>query len=386
MVERQGPLASWATQPATRGGKKRILALDGGGVRGIVTVAFLERMEAALRAKTGNQSLTLGQHFDLIGGTSVGSILATMLALGWSMEMVARRFKAWTPEIFGRASGLGILGAKFKPHVLEAKLEETLGDMRLEDPRLVTRLVIVTKRLDTGSPWWIVTNIPTSPFWKGGTPDRQNATFRVADLIRASTAAPTYFDPKLLPIAPGQKKGTFVDGAMSPFNNPALATVMVAHLKGHGLGWPLGADNLQLVSVGTGSWREPMDHSGWSRLAGVFGGRSLLGTMRDSQVLQLMLLQWMSNARAPRLINGEIGTLEGEVLGVGPGPHPPLFQFQRYDLDLEAEKLAPFLGGKAPSQRRVRRLRSLDDPSELETLYQCASKAAETQVDSVDFS
>ena len=376
-----------ATRPVGGGGKKRILALDGGGVRGIVTVAFLERMEAALRAKTGNANLTLGRHFDLIGGTSVGSILATMLALDWPMQKVASTFKAWAPEIFKQRIGLGIFSAKFKADVLEDKLKQTLGDMRLEDPRLITRLAIVTKRLDTGSPWWIVGNIPTSPFWRGGDPDRQNATFRVADLIRASTAAPTVFDPKRLPIGPSQPYGLFVDGAVSPFNNPALALIMTARLKGHGLAWPLGADNLQMVSVGTGSWREPVHYGFWQRhIAAQLGVQSLLGMMRDSQALSLTLLQWMSEPRVSHRINSEIGDLSGEVLGPGPGPHAPLFQFQRYDLDLEADKLVSLMGGKPPSAWKMSRLRSLDNPAQLGTLYHLASKVAETQVDAVDFS
>ena len=67
-------------------GPKRILALDGGGVRGMITLAILERLEALLAEATGRTdgSFRLAHYFDLIGGTSTGSIIATGLAMGHS--------------------------------------------------------------------------------------------------------------------------------------------------------------------------------------------------------------------------------------------------------------------------------------------------------------
>src|SRR5262249_53785313 len=67
-------------------GPKRILAIDGGGVRGVVSLAFLERVELVLRERTGDPALRLCDYFDLIGGTSTGSIIATGLALGYSTQ------------------------------------------------------------------------------------------------------------------------------------------------------------------------------------------------------------------------------------------------------------------------------------------------------------
>src|SRR4029077_17742673 len=66
-------------------GRKRLLALDGGGVRGVITVAFLERMEAVLAAQEG-RPVRLGDWFDLIGGTSTGAVIAGALALGHTTE------------------------------------------------------------------------------------------------------------------------------------------------------------------------------------------------------------------------------------------------------------------------------------------------------------
>src|SRR2546423_11716244 len=62
-------------------GPKRMLSLDGGGVRGVISVAFLERIEAILTAEAGTD-IRLSDHFDLIGGASTGAIIAGALALG----------------------------------------------------------------------------------------------------------------------------------------------------------------------------------------------------------------------------------------------------------------------------------------------------------------
>src|SRR6516225_3426034 len=68
-------------------GPKRLLALDGGGVRGAVTVAFLERIEQLLREHHGRE-IRLGDYFDLVGGTSTGAIIAGALALGYRTAQV----------------------------------------------------------------------------------------------------------------------------------------------------------------------------------------------------------------------------------------------------------------------------------------------------------
>ena len=82
---------------------KRILSLDGGGVRGIITIAFLERIEAVLKERSGRGAdFRLSDYFDLVGGTSVGSILATLIALGYPVTDIKKIFREWCPSIFHR--------------------------------------------------------------------------------------------------------------------------------------------------------------------------------------------------------------------------------------------------------------------------------------------
>ncbi len=65
----------------TAGGPKRVLALDGGGIRGAITLGILEKIETLLRVQHGRPDLRLCEYFDLIGGTSTGSIIAVLLGI-----------------------------------------------------------------------------------------------------------------------------------------------------------------------------------------------------------------------------------------------------------------------------------------------------------------
>src|SRR5262249_56170580 len=147
-----------------RPGKKRILSLDGGGVRGMLTIAFLEQLEDQLRKQHGNPKLVLSDYFDMIGGTSVGAILATQLALGETVENVKNLFSNWCPKIFRPPAFwrhpqrlipfVGqYLTPRFDARHLEKRLRQKLGDLRIGSAELKTGLCIVTKRVDTGSPW-----------------------------------------------------------------------------------------------------------------------------------------------------------------------------------------------------------------------------------------
>src|SRR5215469_12587793 len=83
-------------------GPKRILALDGGGVRSAISIAFLERLEKLVEEIEGRPTL-LGEWFDLIGGTSTGAIIAAALALGYSASDVREFYHALGPRVLRRA-------------------------------------------------------------------------------------------------------------------------------------------------------------------------------------------------------------------------------------------------------------------------------------------
>src|SRR5512134_141192 len=81
---------------------KRILALDGGGIRGAFSLEILARMEELLRRRAGSPNLVLADHFDLIAGTSTGAIIATCLSWGMAVADIQRLYTDQAETIFRR--------------------------------------------------------------------------------------------------------------------------------------------------------------------------------------------------------------------------------------------------------------------------------------------
>src|SRR5688572_24378464 len=231
---------------------KAILALDGGGVRGVVAIAFLERIEALLGEAAG-KPVRLSDYFDLIGGTSTGAVIAAGLALGMPASEVKRLYFHLGPRVFRKSRlRLPMLAPVFDAAALKNELLAFFGERKLESADLLTGLAVIAKRIDTASAW-LLTNNPKK-FWDDP-PDRSfigNRHFRIADIVRASAAAPHYFAPEAISIAEGQKPGLFVDGGVTAHNNPSLALLQIATVPAYGYAWPTGVDDLLIVSIGTG--------------------------------------------------------------------------------------------------------------------------------------
>jgi uncharacterized protein len=108
-------------------GPKRILAIDGGGVRGIISLTFLQRIQTILRERTGNSELRLCDYFDLIGGTSTGAIIATGLARGYSVEHLIEIYSSLATKGFQKSTMFflgGFIAPKFKESALLSAVEE----------------------------------------------------------------------------------------------------------------------------------------------------------------------------------------------------------------------------------------------------------------------
>jgi uncharacterized protein len=80
---------------------KRMLSLDGGGIRGALTLGFLKKLETILRQIEDNPDLLLCHYFDLIGGTSTGSIIASALAIGKTVDEITELYMNLGGKIFG---------------------------------------------------------------------------------------------------------------------------------------------------------------------------------------------------------------------------------------------------------------------------------------------
>ncbi len=206
---------------------KRILSLDGGGIRGILTLQYLKAIETMLRKRFNDESLLLCDYFDLIGGTSTGSIIAAGLACGKSVDELQKLYTDLGASVFQPGAVRkwlpsplqGKFVSKFPSGPLEEQLNEVLGaDTPLGSDDIRTGLMIMTKRLDTGSPW------PLNNCGRGKYA-AQDGALRLARVVRASTAAPTYFDPEEIQIQSrdgAAVDAVFVDGGVTPFNDPAL--------------------------------------------------------------------------------------------------------------------------------------------------------------------
>jgi hypothetical protein len=464
-------------------GPKRILSFDGGGVRGAISVAFLERIEtifadhqrklltdyiaAKERAGIADENLAaakaklaapfmLADWFDLVGGTSTGSLIAGAIALGFSTKDIEAFYLERASKIFKRPvlRRINVLQASFDARGLQQEIDGIVKQRMLESDELLTGLTVVAKRMDTGSPW-ILTNNPRAPYWdtklpsidKDGNVDKGyigNRYYKLATLVRASTAAPYYFDPEILPIiAPADEKATddrakgsaiplsadeaktalrgvegekdalsnvsdslarfprltlwltrlralmiaqkegahpdthglFVDGGVSPFNNPSLALLMQVVLKPYGICWPLGPDRLTFVSIGTGSFRSRLSFTELG-FAGKFklALHSLMSIMSDTQNMALAQMQWLGECPSPWPINSELDTLAGDV---PPGHH--WFRFMRYDLPLDKTWIKRNLGQNV-SDADCLLYQKMDDPAIIEPIYALAKIAAEQQV------
>ena len=360
---------------------KRILALDGGGVRGILSLAILERLEALLGERSGDRdSFRLAQYFDLIGGTSTGSIIATGLALGMSVRDLLDQYRRLSGRVFRRPPwSLGIFGPRFSRGPLAEVLKETIGDVTLGSDKLQTGIAIVSKRLDNGS-IWILHNNPRGKYYavrKDGGCGVANADIPLASAILASTAAPTFFRPEFIRVN-AEEIGAFVDGGVSPHNDPSLHLLMLANLKGYRFGWPLGADNMMLVSVGTGFFRPRRSVARLKYTPSLFQAvHALTSMIEDGSRLVQMILQWASETPTPRHFDREMGDLSDDRI-----THQPLLHYVRYDAQLEldwlAEKLELFY-----SPREIDGIRRMDNPLSLEDLIRIGRAIARLHV-SVD--
>jgi len=258
---------------------------------------------------------------------------------------------------------------------LRREISAIVGDQTLDSAALRTGLGIVAKRADTAS-LWIVANNPRAPYWNDPR-DRNfigNSQYKLVNLLRASTAAPTYFEPELIPILE-RVKGLFIDGGVSPHNNPALALFMLARLKPYGLCWDTGPDKLTIVSIGTGGYRKRLNAASLGSMKNVTIALHALRTViDDSEGLVLALMQWLGDSPTPWLVNSEMGDLLADEC-----PGGPMFRFLRYDVRLEVDWLAAHLDMRL-SANDLARVREMDNPDTIPLAYEIGREAAEQQV------
>ncbi len=209
--------------------RKRILSIDGGGIKGVFPVSLLAEIESALSLKS------VANYFDLIAGTSVGGIIALGLGIGLTAQQMAAFFVNEGPHIFPRSlfptSTLRLLCGmeRYKPDDLRRALENIFGSKTLADSRV--RLLI---------PSFDATKADIH-IYKTAHHERLGMDYRLSavEVAMATAAAPTY-----LPAYDSKHCITLVDGGLWANNPISLAVVEAITL----LGWHV--DELDVLSIG----------------------------------------------------------------------------------------------------------------------------------------
>ena len=195
--------------------RRRILAIDGGGVRGIIPALALEALEQA----TGRPAR---ESFDFLAGTSTGAVVAAAVGAGIPAERIVSLYRRRGPELFRRIPVLSLLrriavGNQYEVATLWRMIGEELGDLAGWTINDVPRDVMITaKGLDDGHPWYFVKDRPDET-------DGRTGKLLLADCVTASAAAPTYFAPW-----PIEGIGLLVDGGAGVAGNPVYQACVEA--------------------------------------------------------------------------------------------------------------------------------------------------------------
>lgn len=200
--------------------KIRILSLDGGGIRGILPATLLNFIEEELRKREGPE-VRLSDYFDLFAGTSTGGILSILynipnekkrpkVSTETALKLYQEEgYKIFDLDLFKRLTSIvGLIDEKYDATSLVQLMQDYCGDLMLNDllkPCMITAYDFRNRN---------------AKFFTSYNADDKVKNFRLRDVARATSAAPTYFEP----VRVHSELGTpysLVDGGVFA-NNPSL--------------------------------------------------------------------------------------------------------------------------------------------------------------------
>ncbi|BBF45140.1 patatin-like protein [Lachnospiraceae bacterium KM106-2] len=206
-------------------GKYRILTIDGGGMRGIISAIILVELERQLKRFSGNSNARISDYFEMFGCTSAGSIIGALLLCPderkrpkYSAKDTYDLFFTKRKEVFKRRNRMPlhiVQGTKYENEAFSRLLYEYLGDLRLS--QMLCPCVMTS--YDTWGRKPVLFN--SKEAMQYGTDD-----YYVRNIVLASTAAPTYFPPVHEEVD-GRMEECLIDGG-AVANNPALYTLLEA--------------------------------------------------------------------------------------------------------------------------------------------------------------
>lgn len=329
-------------------GPKKILACDGGGILGLMSVEILAQLEYQLRVALGKgPDFVLADYFDFVCGTSTGAIIATCIASGMSMDKIRQFYLDSGKQMFDKAALINRLNYSYNDEPLARMLRKTFDQQLLEsnatlgNAKLRTLLMMVMRNHSTDSPWPVWNN----PSAKYNDLSRRDCNLYLPlwQLVRASTAAPTYFPPEVVTFAPGTPEEysfIFVDGGVTTYNNPAWLAFQMATAKPYAINWPTGTEQLLIVSVGTGSAASvlPKDTNVDSLNILHYAQHIPSALMNAASAGWDMTCRMIGECRHGAKIDSEFGDMLS-VAGSRNWTGPKQFSYLRYDPDVSQKGL-----------------------------------------------
>ena len=227
--------------------KFKILALDGGGIKGLYSVVVLKRIEEILQIK-------LKDEFNLIAGTSTGSILASAIVMDIPITEVMELYTKEGKKIFKKNmfGWKGLIRSRYSNKNLEQILNRIFGDTKMGE--IKKPLMIIASDILNGAVYIHKSNyLPKKDYVRDG-------NTKLSEAVLSSCSAPTYFDPVEL-----ENNYMLSDGALWA-NNPSIMTLIDAIKIFH-----IPMKDIQILSVGTGSSKinyKKRSLFGWGFLTG----------------------------------------------------------------------------------------------------------------------
>ncbi len=340
-------------------GPKKILALDGGGIRGMITIEVLGAIEDLLRKKLNRDpDFVLGDYFDFVAGTSTGAIIATCISLGMNVDTIRDFYFKSGPDMFKKSFLPKWFWHWYRKDKLAKKMQSIFcEDTKLGSDKLRTVLMMVMRNASTDSPWPISNN----PFARYNQPERRekphydcNLDFPLWQLVRASTAAPVYFPPEVIKMGPNEF--VFVDGGITTYNNPAFQAFLMATVEPYNMNWPVGENNLFVVSIGTGTSEKANKDLRPSEMNLLYNVSSIPSALMYAALNeQDFLCRVFGKCLAGDMLDREVWNMIGKK-----GPvSPKLFTYVRYNAELSEEGLDA-LGLSEIEPKNVQKLDSVD--------------------------
>ena len=357
-------------------GPKKILALDGGGIRGMMTVEILSAIEELLRdaqPQAKRDSFVLADYFDFVAGTSTGAILAACISLGMRVGKIRKFYVESGADMFDKSSLLKKWRYKYNDEGLANKLKHELKlDTTLGSDRLRTLLMMVMRNATTDSPWPIWNN-PKAKYnlrcREDGRPrDNCNLDIPLWQLVRASTAAPVFFPPEVVRI--GQDEFVFVDGGITTYNNPSFKAFIMATTEPYHVNWATGEENMLIVSIGTGTNPNANKDLAPGEMNLLYNAGSLPSALMFAALNEQDLL---CRVFGKCLVGDPLDREVGDLIGKKGPVSPKLFTYMRYNAEL-SEKGLPKLGLSDVKPEDVQQLDSTEHIKELQEVGQAVAK------------